>query len=66
MAREILGMLRMMNTITIIIITFAILISEDSFVYVESLWREAITILKLRMERTVMGAIQLVERGWKT
>ena len=61
-----MGMLRMMNTMTIIIITLAILISEDSFVYVESLWREAITILKLRMERTVMGAIQLVERGWKT
>ena len=56
-------MLRMMNTMTIIIITLAILISEDSFVYVESLWREANTILKLRMERTVMGAIQLVESG---
>ena len=61
-----MGILRMMNTMTIIIITLAILISEDSFVYVESLWREANTILKLRMERTVMGAIQLVESGWKT
>ena len=64
--RNILGKLRMIKMIVMMIMILAILISEDILMLATDLCRDTITILELSTERTPIGMMQLVERGWNT
>ena len=64
--RNIFGKLRMIKMIVMMIMILAILMSEDILMLATDLCRDTITILKLSTERTPIGMMQLVERGWYT
>ena len=64
--RNILGKLRMIKVIVMMIRILAILISKDILLLATDLCRDTITILELTAERTSIGMMQLVDRGWNT
>ena len=64
--RNILGMLRITKILVMMIMILAILISDDIFIFATDLCLDTITILEFSTERTPIGMMQLVERGWNT
>ena len=64
--RNILGKLRMIKMIVMMMMILVILISEDILMLATDLCRDTFTILEFSTQRTPIGMMQLVERGWNT